>query len=763
VKSALAALALAALAACDRSAPPGEQFVERFDNGQVYSIAAVIHGEQGERIREGPYTSFHENGEVEVVGQFHQGHKDGEWIAYWPNGFLRSQGRYADDIREGPWTMYNERGHKSAEGGFHENRRTGAWTWWREDGEIDEAHTGFYAYHVIPELDGERPTGAWWEGESFNRDKQGRWTLLRSNGTPILVGDYDRGRAMGPWLLFSADGSPDEGWVSGEYRDGARVGPLAKRPMGAKAQFETPDIARAAVPDAPAEALERVDAYLSALDSPDAAIAGQAAALRRGLLFDPRSSYPAILARLVLVDLAQPRGDARARQMCAVLAQMCGAALPWSEGSDDASRLANHRTVLRWYSLWELLRARERTWSRDLLPQWRWAELEERFTVLADPAPPDEFLRAIPGPNTAPGVAPVQLAAGTRFVARTLGRKRLLKSLGGEGTEQALARALEWIAANQAADGSWDPGASEGDPRWGIGVTAECLLSLLGDAHTLDYGTHRPSVTRGLRYLVHAQDPSTGRAVEAHAESHYEQALALEALAEGACLSRLPALLQATVRARDHLLTLQSKDGSWSLDATSASGDPATTARAVVALQAAREAGIEVEEAAVRAALGWLDARTDIATGRVAPGEPARFAPEGEVAVTSLATLARIFSGQTPQRYRVLQAAEPWLAEHVPGAAGSGAPGSLEDACWGATAACQLGGATWSAWNDGLRSAWLGAQRSDGPLAGSVDPPAEPGVGLDGQPLGGGRLHATATFALALEAYFRFARPASDR
>jgi hypothetical protein len=90
---------------------------------------------------------------------------------------------------------------------------------------------------------------------------------------------------------------------------------------------------------------------------------------------------------------------------------------------------------------------------------------------------------------------------------------------GSPETEQAVARALEWLSFAQSVDGRWDASRWEGGRermvlnhnRGGAGhdadtgITGLALLTFLGAGHSHTDGGYREQVARGLNFLINSQ------------------------------------------------------------------------------------------------------------------------------------------------------------------------------------------------------------------------------------------------------------------
>ncbi|RMF93373.1 MAG: hypothetical protein D6741_13760, partial [Planctomycetota bacterium] len=187
----------------------------------------------------------------------------------------------------------------------------------------------------------------------------------------------------------------------------------------------------------------------------------------------------------------------------------------------------------------------------------------------------------------------------------------LAKRFGAdEETEQAVRRALAWLASHQEADGSWNPirhgGGKEtytlGKDRGGAGaqaqtgITALALLAFLGAGHTHRHdGPYRRNVAAAVDFLVRSQAPQGHLAGGARVyEFMYCHAMGTLALAEAYGMTGDPELERTVRRAVAFSLSAQDpRGGGWRYRP----GDPGDTSQMgwqLMALRSARLAGIPV-------------------------------------------------------------------------------------------------------------------------------------------------------------------------
>ena len=82
-----------------------------------------IDGEYKDGKRNGYWVSWYMNGKKWSEGTFKYGKSDGKRITYFENGKVRYQGEYKNDVRVGKWQFYDENGKLLAEQDFTPNKK----------------------------------------------------------------------------------------------------------------------------------------------------------------------------------------------------------------------------------------------------------------------------------------------------------------------------------------------------------------------------------------------------------------------------------------------------------------------------------------------------------------------------------------------------------------------------------------------------------------------------------------------------------------
>jgi hypothetical protein len=360
-----------------------------------------------------------------------------------------------------------------------------------------------------------------------------------------------------------------------------------------------------------------------------------------------------------------------------------------------------------------------------------------------------------------------------------------------DASEQAVGRALEWLARHQDADGRWDAGTA----RYNDGTTApgddsftahcppgdlchgECyyweadtavtglaLLAYLGAGCThQDGGRYAPTMKRGLSFLLAQQAENGDLRGKSRAVGMYCHAMATLALSEAYALSGDPALETPVARAVNFLVRAQypnlmgwryspgneitrkpGTDGKTEYLPHPPVGDTSVLGWVVLVLKSAHEVGVNVPVAASEAAQNWLKLVSEGQHGGLARYQPSR---PVDPTMTAEAWVCRQFLGLAPQG-PTSDEAEKYLLDSPP------TLDSFNVYYWyyGTLAMYQRGGAGWERWNIQARDYLVQLQQKAGHKSGSWDPdPTRYGNH-------GGRLYTTALATLTLEVYYRYLR-----
>ncbi len=351
------------------------------------------------------------------------------------------------------------------------------------------------------------------------------------------------------------------------------------------------------------------------------------------------------------------------------------------------------------------------------------------------------------------------------------GRKVMLEKYGGSAaSESAVGHALEWLAARQRSNGSWDfidvgPCANPGTINNPIGGTAYALLPFLAAGQSHKEGQYKKTVQAGLEFLmtIGVTAPAgydlrgvvnlTDKDKEPN-YAYYVHGAATLALCEAYGMTKDRKLKVAAEGAVQFLLNSQDpRGGGWRYNPQQGGSTSATTIQ-VMALKAAEKAGIKIPEATFKGVMFYLDS--------VAVDGAGRYGYEAEkktyqISVTSMALLSRMYLGWGRDDGD-LRAGVALIDKRGP-------YDNLYYNYFATQVVKNWGGREWERWNGRLRDdliAWqekgnpetddeAGKKANENPAEGSWAPRDR-----DDYSKAGGRLLTTCLATLTLEVYYRY-------
>ncbi len=170
-------------------------------------------------------------------------------------------------------------------------------------------------------------------------------------------------------------------------------------------------------------------------------------------------------------------------------------------------------------------------------------------------------------------------------------------------------RGLTWLATAQGAEGGWPDGNNNGP-----GVDGICLMAFLASGDDPNFGRHAAAIRRAIRAIIKAQDANTGYLPS----SMYHHGFAMLALSEaygavdeallwegGKAERTIAAALDLAIRGA---ATAQKKNkfGGWRYSPDATDADTSVTGAVLMGLLAARNAGMDVSDEVVNAALEYM-------------------------------------------------------------------------------------------------------------------------------------------------------------
>jgi squalene cyclase len=169
-------------------------------------------------------------------------------------------------------------------------------------------------------------------------------------------------------------------------------------------------------------------------------------------------------------------------------------------------------------------------------------------------------------------------------------------------TKKATAKALEWLASTQNADGSW----GEGRYPHNTAVTSFALLAFLSQGHLPGQGLYGPEVAKGARFLIASARASDGYLVGARGGNMYCHGMATLALAELWGMTGKDEIKPVLERSVDLIVRCQSREGGWRYEPQPSGADISVTIMQVMALRAAKNSGLHVPDSTIGRALEYM-------------------------------------------------------------------------------------------------------------------------------------------------------------
>ncbi len=183
-----------------------------------------------------------------------------------------------------------------------------------------------------------------------------------------------------------------------------------------------------------------------------------------------------------------------------------------------------------------------------------------------------------------------------------------------EPTRQALEKSLGWLAAKQNPDGSW----SDGGYAHNTAITSFAVLAFLSQGHLPGQGKFGEVVARASRFLVASSREADGLLVGARGgggRDMYCHGMATLALAQLWGTTADQGIRPALKRAVDLIIRCQNDAGGWRYAPAPTDADISVTVMQVMALRAARNAGLHVPDRTMDQAIAYINKCRDDKSG----------------------------------------------------------------------------------------------------------------------------------------------------
>jgi hypothetical protein len=271
----------------------------------------------------------------------------------------------------------------------------------------------------------------------------------------------------------------------------------------------------------------------------------------------------------------------------------------------------------------------------------------------------------------------------------------------------AVSRGLAFLAAQQQEDGSIGAGQFRGS----VGVTSLAGLALLAD------DAHAGRVKQIANFLFSTQTEQghfTGRGERKG--SMYDHGYATLFLATCVQATPQPDTREKLAKAVELIVKSQGAAGGWRYAPTPGEGDTSITSCQLMALAAARHAGLPVPAATFDAGVGYLQKcqNADGGFGYTAPGGSA-FPRSAACLAAALSTAAWTDAARRPDTAKGAAYVLTFLPQ--PGAEPPKAPFFFHGHYYAGQALRLVGGDPWMRWQGALREHLLAQQKPDGSWA----------------------------------------------
>ncbi len=170
-------------------------------------------------------------------------------------------------------------------------------------------------------------------------------------------------------------------------------------------------------------------------------------------------------------------------------------------------------------------------------------------------------------------------------------------------TRSAIDAGLAYLAASQRPDGSF-----EGPRGRNTGVASFAVLSFMSTGVVPERGPQGKVVARGIDYVL-SNAQLNGLISNPQDTAHgpmYEHAMSTLLLAETWGMYHRSGVLDALQRAVDLILAAQNDQGGWRYEPRPADADVSVTVMQLVALRAAKDAGIRVPRRTFESAIAYV-------------------------------------------------------------------------------------------------------------------------------------------------------------
>ena len=180
-------------------------------------------------------------------------------------------------------------------------------------------------------------------------------------------------------------------------------------------------------------------------------------------------------------------------------------------------------------------------------------------------------------------------------------------------TDAIIKGALKWLASRQLPNGAWGTaGMEQSHP---VAMTGYVLMAFQAAGQLPGEGEYGKNVSQGMQYLVDSIGPEGMFANRNSGQYMYGHGVASIALAELYGSTKSPAIRAKFDRAIKLIISSQNKEGGWRYRPVASDADVSVTVLQVVALRAAKNAGLDVPQTTIDNAVKYVKSCQHPASG----------------------------------------------------------------------------------------------------------------------------------------------------
>lgn len=179
-----------------------------------------------------------------------------------------------------------------------------------------------------------------------------------------------------------------------------------------------------------------------------------------------------------------------------------------------------------------------------------------------------------------------------------------------DSVRKATERGLAWLASKQNSDGSW----SEARYPHNTAITSFALLAFLSQGHLPNQGIYGKQIANGVRFLL-SSAREDGYIVGTRGGNMYSHGMATLVLAEVYGLTNDKTIRPVLKKAIDLIVGAQNSAGGWRYTPQPRDADVSVTIMQVMALRAAKNAGLAVKDSTMQDAIEYIKRCYDERTG----------------------------------------------------------------------------------------------------------------------------------------------------